>query len=111
MTEDRLDQLFQYLDQDQNDPFLYYAIATEYTRRGELEKALDFFQQTRRRFPAYVGTYYHLGKLLEKLGRKEEAIDVYREGTDCANDAREMNAVRELKEALAQAIGGGGEEW
>jgi tetratricopeptide (TPR) repeat protein len=105
MATDRLAELFKFLEEDPNDPFLYYAVATEYVRQANDAKALEYYQIVRSRFPNYVGTYYHLGKLLERTGKREEAVDVYREGINAANDARDRNALRELKEALTDITG------
>lgn len=105
MQNERLAQLFAYIKEDPNDPFLYYAIATEYAREGQLDQALNYFTQTRDKFPAYVGTYYHLGRLYEKLDKKENAIDSYRAGIKVADDARDLHARRELAQALATLLG------
>ena len=104
-ADERLEQLRAYLAEDPNDPFLYFAIAQEHARAGRSAPALEHYHILTLRFPEYVGTYYHLGKLLEREGRREEAIDTYREGIKRAEDARERNAVRELREALQAAIG------
>lgn len=105
MPEDRIDTLYAYLKDDPKDPFLYYAIAMERLRREEPEAALEQFAHLVQHHPDYLGTYYHYGKLLEKLGRKEEAIDLYRAGCKVADDQRERNARRELQQALDDAIG------
>ncbi len=105
MQTDRLAELLKFVQEDPNDPFLYYAIATEYVRRDDTEQALQYYRTVHKQFPSYLGTYYHLGKLLEKLGQREEAVDVYREGIDVASTARDRNALRELKEALVEITG------
>lgn len=107
MAQSRLEQLYSYLQEDPNDPFLYYAIATEKLRSDppDPEGAIEQFEILVDRFPTYIGTYYHFGKLLQQRGNKERAIDLYREGIKHAEDARERNTVRELKEALNKAIG------
>ena len=101
----RLEQLYAYLQDDPNDPFLYYAIAMEKLRADDPAGAREQFEVLVQRFPTYVGTYYHFGRLLQQQGEKERAIDLYREGIKHAEDARERNAVRELREALNSAIG------
>jgi tetratricopeptide (TPR) repeat protein len=104
MPEDRLETLYAYIKDDPSDPFLYYAIAMEQLRREQPLEALAQFEYLIANHPTYLGTYYHLGKLLEKLGRKEEAIDYYRAGGKIADDQRERNARRELQQALDDAI-------
>jgi tetratricopeptide (TPR) repeat protein len=98
----RLEQLLHFLEQEPNDPFLIYAIATEYKSMNELEKALMTFQSLMENHPEYVPTYYHLGKTLEALNRNEEAIEVYEKGIAVAMKMKDQHSARELREALQQ---------
>lgn len=100
----RLEQLQAFLLEEPNDPFLKYAIATEYKSMNELEKALQSFQNLLEAHPNYVPTYYHLGKTLEELNRNEEAIQVYEHGIQMAIQMKDRHAERELREALQQLI-------
>ena len=58
--------------------------------------------------PSYVGLYYHLGKLLERLERIEEAVSVYRDGIGIATRLKDLHARSELQSALLEAEMG---EW
>jgi hypothetical protein len=49
--------------------------------------------------PGYTGTYYHLAKLLEALGAKEDAIGVYERGMEASEAAGDQHAYRELQAA------------
>jgi tetratricopeptide (TPR) repeat protein len=51
--------------------------------------------------PDYVGTYYHLGKLYEKLNNPELAINTYRSGMEIARKSRNFHALGELQGALS----------
>jgi tetratricopeptide (TPR) repeat protein len=53
-----------------------------------MKKALFYFEDLIANHPDYVGTYYHLGKLYEIIGRKPEAIDIYRRGMEVARKKR-----------------------
>jgi tetratricopeptide (TPR) repeat protein len=55
--------------------------------------------------PDYVGTYYHLGKLHEKEGQKDAAIEVYQKGIAAARLKRDMHALSELQGAYNSAAG------
>ncbi len=55
--------------------------------------------------PDYVGTYYHLGKLYEKEGQKDEAITIYQKGIVAARAKRDMHALSELQGAYNSAAG------
>ena len=75
----RLQQLLAFYADDPTDAFTLYALATEY-RAHEPERAWEYYQKLLAEHPAYVGTYYHAGKLLEQFEKKEEAEKVYRTG-------------------------------
>ncbi len=102
---DRLQQLTDFLTENPNDPFLNYALATEYLKLGRTEEALRYYEGLVDKHPDYVGTYYHLGKLHETLGRKDEAIAVYEKGMHRAQAKRDMHALSELQAAYRTATG------
>ncbi len=99
----RIETLLQYLVEDPDDPFTQFALAQEYARCGDSERALGYYQALRSRQPDYVGTYYHLGKLLEQAGQLERALEVYREGIAVAGRVGDGHARAELQDALAKA--------
>jgi tetratricopeptide (TPR) repeat protein len=101
----KLEQLHDFLKETPLDPFLHYALANEYQKLGNEEEALTRFVALTEQFPDYTGTYYHLGKLLEKLNRKEEAISYYEKGMAVAQSKRNMHALNELRGAYRLALG------
>jgi tetratricopeptide (TPR) repeat protein len=104
-NDNRLDQLLKFLEREPHDPFLQYALATEYLRIDKLEMALFYYESLINNHPNYVGTYYHLGKLYELLGRKEDAIRTYRDGIQICKNERNMHALSELQ-GVYNAIAG-----
>ncbi len=100
----RLEQLLEFLKESPNDPFLKYAIAAEYDSSGNREEAIQHFERLVAQHPDYVGTYYHLGKLYEKVSKPERAEAVYRSGIEIAKVARKHHALSELQGALALLI-------
>ncbi|WAC39942.1 tetratricopeptide repeat protein [Pedobacter sp. SL55] len=105
MQNQRLAKLFEFLESDPNDSFILYAIATEYNVQNDVENALKYYLQLTEKHPDYVGTYYHLGKLYEKIGQKEEGIKVYQTGMQAARQKRDMHALSELQGAYNSAAG------
>lgn len=97
----RLDQLNEFLKESPEDPFLKYAIAAEYLKQNEEQEALERFEQLIDKHPDYVGTYYHLGKLYEKLDKLELAVITYKSGIDIARKSRNFHALGELQGALS----------
>lgn len=105
MNDDRLQKLFAFLENDPTDPFIKYALATEYTKRQEFEKALSYFEDLMENNQEYVGTYYHAGKLYEKLGRPDDAVKTYQKGMSVAKAVRDMHAFSELQTVFLSATG------
>jgi Tfp pilus assembly protein PilF len=100
---DRLDRLRQFLERDPDDAFSRHALALEWVKRGDDVAARLEFESLLRRNPGYVGSYYHLGKLLERNGETEAALQTYREGILRAVEAGDAHAAGELR-AAAEAL-------
>ena len=110
MMQDRLAALLAFYEQDPDDAFTCFAIAQEYRKRGEPAQALAFFEKLVADQPDYTGTYYHLGKLYETLGRTDEAVAAYQRGIEAARRQRNLKDLSELQDALLQAQGIGFDE-
>lgn len=95
----RLAQIQALLAESPEDAFLHFAIAKEYEKLGQPEKALEYYRKLVELHPDYVGTYYHLGKLREQAGAIEEALDIYQTGMDVARRAGDQHALGELAAA------------
>ena len=69
---------------------------------GDDEQARDLFEEIINREPGYVGTYYHLAKLQERLGETDKAVQVYKKGMEEAMKAGDNHAYGELKGAYEE---------
>lgn len=96
MTINRLERLLEFLKNEPNDPFLKYALATEYLRLNNTEEALRFYLDLVDKHTDYIGTYYHLGKLHEQLGQQDDALRVYEQGIEIAKRIKDQHALTEL---------------
>jgi tetratricopeptide (TPR) repeat protein len=101
----RLEKLLEFLKNEPNDEFLQYALATEYLRLNETDKALQYYESLVNNHPGYVGTYYHLGKLYEALNRKSDAIITYEKGMQIARQKLDNHAFSELQAVYREAAG------
>ena len=63
---DRIEKLKEFLQANPADSFLQHALALEYIKLGDDEAARKLFEELLNREPGYIGSYYHLGKLLER---------------------------------------------
>lgn len=104
MQNQRLKQLQEYLDKGSQDPFIRYAMATEYVNQGANEMALTHFTFLRNTHPDYLGTYYQMGKLLEHMDKKQAAIEVYEEGIQLAQRIGNLKTLGELRGALQNLL-------
>jgi Tfp pilus assembly protein PilF len=99
---DRIEKLLQFLAGNKEDAFLKHALALEYIKIGELQKARNLFEEILLHNPAYIGSYYHLAKLLELLQENELAIDWYEKGMAAAQLAGDQHSYGELRSALEE---------
>ncbi|MCY7291632.1 MAG: hypothetical protein LH615_05550 [Ferruginibacter sp.] len=93
-------QLNALLQTSPNDNFLQHALALEHIKIGEDNEAKRLFKVILDREPDYVGSYYHLGKLLERNNELEEAIIVYKNGMQKAKVVKDNHSYNELQGAL-----------
>lgn len=100
ITTNRLELIGEMLEKNPDDTFLNYAAALEYKKEKEPKKAIAIFKRIIDIDPAYLATYYQLGKLLEEEGKTKEAIEVYRKGHALAIETKDVKAIGELSEAL-----------
>jgi len=96
----RIEKLLEYMKTSGKDSFLQHALALEYIKIDEDEKARELFNEILLREPTYIGSYYHLAKLLERAGDFERAIRVYKRGMGEAKKAGDDHTYRELQGAL-----------
>ena len=92
----------EFLKLNPRDSFIQHALALEYIKMGNDEEARSLFEEILNREPAYIGSYYHLARLLERNNKTEEAIRVYEKGMEEAKKAGEHHAFGELRGAYEE---------
>ena len=101
---DKIKKLQEYLERQPEDAFLMHALALEYVKINDLQAAKEWFERVLTTDPGYTGTYYHLAKLLETTGAKEDAIRVYERGLEACTAAGDQHAYRELLAAYEDLV-------
>jgi Tfp pilus assembly protein PilF len=96
---DRIEKIKEFLKATPADNFLQHALALEYVKIGEDEQAKNIFQTLLANDPGYVGSYYHLAKLLERNNETDAAISIYEKGMEAAKNAGDQHAFGELRGA------------
>lgn len=99
---DRIQKIIQYLQDQPQDSFLNHALALEYIKINELQKAQEIFIKILERDPNYIGSYYHLAKLLENINQTELAIEYYQKGMEIAKKIKDQHAYNELQSAFEE---------
>lgn len=102
--QDRMERLKAFLKESPDDSFLKHALALEYIKIGNDEDARAMFESNLAKDAAYVATYYHLAKLLERAGAQQEAIDIYEKGMQVAKAAGDMHSYNELQAAYEDLV-------
>lgn len=101
---DRIAKIKEFLVANPADNFLRHALALEYLKLGEDAAARELFEAILTESPDYVGSYYHLAKLLEKLEERELAIQWYEKGMAAAKQAGDNHAYSELQAAYEDLV-------
>jgi len=99
---DRVQKIREMLLENPTDSFLCHALALEYIKLGNDADARKLFESILNNEPGYIGSYYHLAKLLERIGETEAAIKVYEKGMDEAQKAGDSHSLSELRSAFEE---------
>lgn len=100
MASNRLDVLKNLVTQNPQDSFARYGLAMEYSKAGLFEEAVTEYRALLSFNPNYAYAYFHGGQALEKLGRQDEAREMYRCGIEATTRLRDEHARSELQAAL-----------
>lgn len=92
-------KLQEFLAANPEDSFVQHALALEHIKLGDDAAARDLFEQLLQRDENYIGSYYHLAKLLERNGATDAAIAAYEKGMEMAKKAGDNHAYSELRSA------------
>ena len=92
--------MLQLLESSPADSFVLFAVAKEYENADDPAKAMEFYKKLQHADPAYVGLYYHLGKLFERQQDTASAVSTYKQGIEVARKASDFHALSELQGAL-----------
>ena len=102
MLKARVEILQEMVNQDPSSTFARYGLAQEYVNSGRLEEAVAEFVRLIEVNPDYTAAYFHGGRTLEKLGRAEEAREIYRRGLEACARVGDAHALSEMQAARDQ---------
>ncbi len=104
MMENRIEKIQEYLKANPKDNFLRHALALEYIKIDDDNAAKDLFISILQDSQDYVGSYYHLAKLLERIGETTLAIEWYEKGMIEAKKAKDNHSYNELQAAYEDLV-------
>ena len=100
MAENRLEILKNLVAQNPTDSFSRYGLAMAHAVAGDYALAVEEYRKLLEINPKYVAAYYHRGQALEKLGKRDEAREIYRRGIEVSTQAGDMHTRSELEAVL-----------
>ena len=100
MATNRMEILLSMVAKNPQDSFARYGLAMEYANTGDLERAISEYRALIGFNPDYAAAYFHGGQTLEKLGRVDEAREVYEKGIEATGRTGDQHTRSELQAAL-----------
>ena len=101
---DRLAMLNEILTQNPNDAFARYGLAMEYSKTGDLQRALGEFKRLLESNPDYTAGYFMAAQMLSRAGRNDEAKELLEDGIAAARRTGNTHAQSEM-EAMLEELG------
>ena len=101
---DRIAKLKEFLAASPDDSFVQHALALEYVKLGNDEEARRLFENVLTKDENYIGSYYHLAKLLERNDERNAAIGWYEKGMLKAKEKGDGHAYNELQAAFEDLV-------
>jgi len=97
---DRLALLNEILSQNPDDAFARYGLAMEYSKSGEVERALQEFAKLLSTHPDYTAGYFMAAQTLSKANRVDEAKKMLVDGISSARRTGNTHAQSEMTAML-----------
>lgn len=99
---DRIALLTEVLAQNPTDAFARYGLAMEYSKAGEVGRALEEFGKLLSTHPDYTAGYFMAAQTLAKAERTEEARKMLVDGIASAKKTGNGHAQSEMEGMLAE---------
>ncbi|HTZ98167.1 MAG TPA: tetratricopeptide repeat protein [Terriglobales bacterium] len=97
---DRIAALTEILEQEPNDAFARYGLAMEYSKSGEVNRAMEEFGKLLSAHPEYTAGYFMAAQTLASANRVDEARKMLVEGISSAVRTGNSHAQSEMTAML-----------
>ena len=98
---DRIAALNEVLTENPKDAFARYGLAMEYSKQGDLDRALAEFSILLENHPDYTAGYFMAAQTLTRAERSEEAKKMLADGIASAKRTGNLHAQSEMEGLLA----------
>ena len=99
---DRIAALTEILTSNPEDPFARYGLAMEYSKAGDVDRALTEFKTLLEKNPDYTPGYFMAAQTLERTGRTAEAKKMLENGIAAARRTGNKHALSEMSGMLEE---------
>lgn len=99
---DRIAALNEILTQSPNDAFARYGLAMEYSKQGDLDRALAEFAILLKGNPEYTAGYFMAAQALVRADKAAEAKTMLADGIASARRTGNLHAQSEMEAMLAE---------
>ena len=102
--ERQVEMFHKVLEIDAIDQVANFGLGSIYLDTGKYEEALGPLKTVVEHYPDHSAAYLALGKTLEKLSRKEEAAEIYKDGIEAASKKGDLMPLRDMQNRLNQIL-------
>jgi tetratricopeptide (TPR) repeat protein len=99
---DRIAMLTEILTANPADPFARYGLALEYSKAGQIERALEEFKTLLEKNPDYTPGYFMAAQTLASASRTDEAKRMLVDGISSARRTGNQHAQSEMTAMLEE---------
>ena len=99
---DRITTLNEILNQNPNDAFARYGLAMEFSKAGEVDRAVEEFGKLLTAHPDYTAGYFMCAQTLARAARVDEARKLLADGILSAKRTGNAHAQSEMEAMLAE---------
>jgi folate-binding protein YgfZ len=102
--ERQVEMFHKVLEIDAVDQVANFGLGSIYLDTGKYEEALGPLKTVVEHYRDHSAAYLALGKTLEKLSRREEAAEVYKDGIEAASKKGDLMPLRDMQTRLNQIL-------
>jgi tetratricopeptide (TPR) repeat protein len=93
----QIDGLLKMLQSGQDSPLLRFGLGNALLKEGRFEEACEHLAAAVEQDPAYSAAWKLYGKALTELDKVNEAIAIYQQGIEAAENKGDLQAAKEMQ--------------